>query len=364
MLTLRKLALVLIVVIVLLELATRFSSFLLPLAFSGVFSSVLLALVRRLRRRRVPDTLAITLGFMATLVVVGGVALLFILQARNLIQDHTLIRINLVRFYDALVKTIGVHFDISEVEQLAMLNQKIQEGVASILSFASDTVIVTTDIVLLLTLVPFYSFLLIAYRHQLVKAICAAYDAQTEEKVLAVLERMRWVVGQYVIGMFMVMVIMAVGISLGLWVLGVPHPIFFGTLGAVMNLVPYVGISSVALLTAGYGSLYYGSASMLLPILIVFVVANTIEGYLITPYVVGHKTSLNPLAVILTVVFGGYLWGIAGMILALPYLAALAALAEAVPGLLPLAMLVRLDKPTKTDVALAQNPEPPPPPVP
>lgn len=112
----------------------------------------------------------------------------------------------------------------------------------------------------------------------------------------------------------------AVGTTVGL--LGLSNPIMWGVLVAVLNFVPYLGaLTGILCMTIGavlsYDSLGY---AMLFPASYLFIA--TIEGNFVTPYVMGRSLTLNPVIILLSLTFWGWMWGIAGVILAVPILAA------------------------------------------
>jgi predicted PurR-regulated permease PerM len=112
----------------------------------------------------------------------------------------------------------------------------------------------------------------------------------------------------------------AVGTTVGL--LGLSNPVMWGALVAVLNFVPYLGaLTGILCMTIGavlsYDSLGY---AMLFPAS--YLLIATIEGNFVTPYVMGRSLTLNPVIILLSLTFWGWMWGIAGVILAVPILAA------------------------------------------
>lgn len=112
----------------------------------------------------------------------------------------------------------------------------------------------------------------------------------------------------------------AVGTTVGL--LGLSNPIMWGVLVAVLNFVPYLGaLTGIACMTIGavlsFDNLGY---AMIFPASYLFIA--TIEGNFVTPYVMGRSLTLNPVIILLSLTFWGWMWGIAGVILAVPILAA------------------------------------------
>ncbi|HEY0368809.1 MAG TPA: AI-2E family transporter [Chthoniobacterales bacterium] len=112
----------------------------------------------------------------------------------------------------------------------------------------------------------------------------------------------------------------AVGTTVGL--LGLRNPIMWGALVAVLNFVPYLGaLTGILCMTIG-AVLSFDNISYAMVFPACYLALATIEGNLVTPWVMGRSLTLNPVIILLSITFWGWLWGIAGIILAVPILAA------------------------------------------
>lgn len=117
---------------------------------------------------------------------------------------------------------------------------------------------------------------------------------------------------------------MGLGLSVGIAVyfLGLSNAIMWGVLVAVLNFVPYLGaLTGILCMTVG-AVLSFESLSYALVFPAAYLIIATIEGNFITPYVMGRSLTLNPVIILLSLTFWGWMWGIAGVILAVPILAA------------------------------------------
>lgn len=121
------------------------------------------------------------------------------------------------------------------------------------------------------------------------------------------------------------------GIATGLmcWALGLPSPALWGALATVLNFAPYVGpaVLTVILFGVGMVSLDTMTAAVLPPV--AFVLLNTIEGQFVTPSVLGHRLTMNPLMIFVGIAFWMWLWGPAGAFVAVPLLVISAVLLDA-----------------------------------
>ncbi|MGL4631094.1 MAG: AI-2E family transporter, partial [Leadbetterella sp.] len=149
------------------------------------------------------------------------------------------------------------------------------------------------------------------------------FKTSNTKAVKATIEKIENIIGEYIIGLLKVIIIVGVLNSICLYALGISNFLFFAFLAAFLILIPYVGIVIgsifpilIAILTKD--SYWYAAG-----VAISFYTIQFLEGNFITPYIVGNKISINPLISIISLLLFGMLWGIAGLVLALPMTAVL-----------------------------------------
>jgi predicted PurR-regulated permease PerM len=121
--------------------------------------------------------------------------------------------------------------------------------------------------------------------------------------------------------LFTVMVInlgLGAAVALGAWLFGFPSPVLFGVLAMVLNYIPYIGAACMTVVLFGVGLVSFPSLALAFAPPAAFVALATIEGQFITPAVLGHRLTLNPLAVLLALAFWSWIWGPMGTFLAVP----------------------------------------------
>lgn len=108
-------------------------------------------------------------------------------------------------------------------------------------------------------------------------------------------------------------------IAIGAWLIGLPNPIIFGLLAAILNYVPYIGPVVMVVVLFGVGLVTFPSLghAFLAPLMLVAV--TTMEGHFVTPTIVGRRLTLNPLLVFLALAFWTWMWGPFGALLAAPF---------------------------------------------
>ncbi len=131
---------------------------------------------------------------------------------------------------------------------------------------------------------------------------------------------------------------LGVGVATGaaLALIGMPNPVLWGVVAAVLNFVPYIGglVNTVILALAAFLTFEDTGQALMVPV--VFTVINILEGNLITPFVLGRRMRLNTVAVFIGLVFWWYLWGITGAILAVPIMATIKIASDHIAPLAPI----------------------------
>ena len=107
-------------------------------------------------------------------------------------------------------------------------------------------------------------------------------------------------------------------VAIGAWLFGLPSPFLLGLLAMVLNYLPYIGAACMTLILFGIGLVTFPSLGFALVPPAAFVAVATVEGQFITPTVLGHRLTLNPLMVLLALAFWAWLWGPMGAFLAVP----------------------------------------------
>lgn len=126
------------------------------------------------------------------------------------------------------------------------------------------------------------------------------------------------VLGGFLRGQLLVMLVLGILYALGLWLVGLKLGILIGLVAGLLTFVPYLGPASIILFGGIAALVQFGDWQHLAGVGIVFGVGQVVESFLLTPMLVGDRIGLHPMAVIFAVMAGGTLFGFLGMLLALP----------------------------------------------
>jgi len=202
------------------------------------------------------------------------------------------------------------------------LNQSFDQAVGSI-GHVGGSVLQTTVWVINFALFPIFFFHFLHRLPRLYELLFAWTPSHFHTRLTNGLSELNTIIGGYIRGQLLVCTILGGLYAMGLWVMGVPGGVAIGIMTGYLNIVPYFGfslgviISCATAFIAGFSLLEVG---MVLGIL---VACQLIESFILTPKLVGHSMGLDPLVVIIALMVGGNIWGMTGMVVAIPVAAIL-----------------------------------------
>src|SRR2546425_117523 len=172
---------------------------------------------------------------------------------------------------------------------------------------------------------------------KLVKLLPAPDDLRTATDIL---NRTESIVSRYLAVTALINVGQGIAVGLAMWAIGMPDPFIWGVVTFVLEFIPYLGgVIIVGLLLIDGFSVFSGLGQVLLAPAI-YLVISTLQNNVVSPYAYGNRLKLNPLAVMIFVLFWWFIWGIPGVFLAIPIAATLKVLGDQLPKLGPLAELL------------------------
>jgi predicted PurR-regulated permease PerM len=146
--------------------------------------------------------------------------------------------------------------------------------------------------------------------------------------VLKVIDAVRREVGRYYATIALINVGLAVATGLAMMALGMPNPILWGVLAGVLNFIPYAGSATTLLVLTVVAFVSFDGVGRVVAVAATYLGLATVEGQIVQPLLVGHRLDLSPVIVFLALWVGGWFWGIAGIVMAVPGLVALKVVAE------------------------------------
>jgi predicted PurR-regulated permease PerM len=190
-------------------------------------------------------------------------------------------------------------------------------------------------ILLMVSFVPFLVYFMLSWRDHINRSFLQFFHGEDRLVAARSLQGIAEMVRAFVVGNFLLGLLLAVLSSLGFWMMGLPYPMLVGPLSGFLSLVPYVGMPLAMFppLFAALGVNLFGTY-----VLVVLVVSllHLIALNLLYPKIVGSRVHLNPLVVTFSLMLWGFLWDAAGLLLAIPLTAGLKAVCDNVKELRPI----------------------------
>jgi predicted PurR-regulated permease PerM len=146
--------------------------------------------------------------------------------------------------------------------------------------------------------------------------------------MLKTIDAVRVEVGRYYGTLALINLSLGIATAVAMWLLHMPNPVLWGTMAAVLNFIPYVGSAVTLLVVSGVALVSFDSIPHALLVAASYLGLATIEGQIVEPIFFGRRLDINPIVIFVALWFGGWLWGIAGVMFALPALLAIKVAAE------------------------------------
>ncbi|HEY0433312.1 MAG TPA: AI-2E family transporter, partial [Chitinophagaceae bacterium] len=173
------------------------------------------------------------------------------------------------------------------------------------------------------------------------------FAEENSKEVATVLTQTKGAIQQYMFGLLIETTIVATLNSAALLALGMKYAILLGLIGALLNILPFIGGIVAVLLPLLIATVTKSGFSTQVAIIICYLVIQFIDNHFLVPYIVSSKVKINALISIVVVLMGGLLWGIAGMFLSIPFVGILKIVFDRVPELKPWGRLLGDDVPTR-----------------
>ena len=186
-----------------------------------------------------------------------------------------------------------------------------------------------------------YVFVLLLYRDKFLHFIIKMYSTKKEkENARDAINEITKVVYQYLWGRAQVMLALAVMYYITFLIFGLPFALLITLFGALITIIPYIGPFVSGLVPVSFAIIFFEDVSYIVIFSITILVIQLLESYFFEPYFIGKEVEMNALVVIIAVILGGIIWGVAGMILFVPILATIKIASNHSEDLKPLGALL------------------------
>ena len=311
-----------------------------PLVFATILAIILSPLVNFLVRLRIYRVVAITFTLLLSFLVIFAFVAFFISQANRFAES-----------WPDLVGKFNGTIDQTINDAAAYLNldpQNIHEWVTKtqgeIINFSTaaigQTLVVVGSALVILFLLPVYIFLILFYQPIILEFIRRLFSEGNQREVKVIISQTKTLIQHYLIGLLIEAVIVAILDSAALFILGIQYALFIGIIGALLNIIPYIGGFVAVALPMMVALVTKSSPWYLVYIMAAYYCIQLFDNNFIVPYIVASKVKINALFSIIVVLAGNALWGIPGMFLSIPLLAIVKLICDHIDQLKPWGFLL------------------------
>ena len=314
-----------------------------PLSFSFIIAILLNPLVTKLQQRGVHKVVSIILSLLLALLIVGGILFFISTQLMNFGENLPELKI---RFNDHLAhfqQWVSGTFKFSIAKQQKAIDDLLKSG-QSLVGSAVGSALGTLGLIFL---VPIYTFLLLFYKTLIVNFFHEVFAEENTQKVSEVLVETKSAIQSYMVGLLLEALVVAVMNSVALMLLGVDYAILLGVIGALLNMLPYIGGIVAILLPVIIASVTKDGFTTQLGVIGAYGIIQFIDNNFLVPFLVSSRVQINAFFSIVIVLLGGALWGVAGMFLSIPFLAILKIIFDRLPEMKPWGKLLGDNVPTR-----------------
>ena len=318
-------------------------SILVPFAFALIIAILLNPLVNRFTSLGVNKIISIIISMLIAMLVFGGILYFLSSQIAGFGENFGLLKEKFISMLHQLQGWVQGKFGVSIDKQVSLIN----EAVNSSKSMVGQTIGTALGTLTVVFIVPVYIFLLLFYKTLILNFLYEVSAEENSKKVAEVLTQTKTAIQSYMVGLLLEALIVAVLNSIALLILGVDYAILLGVIGAILNMLPYIGGIIAIALPVLMATVTKDGYSTQLGIIVAYAIIQFIDNNLLVPRIVSSKVQINALFSIIVVLLGGALWGVSGMFLSIPFVAILKIIFDRIDDLKPWGKLLGDEIPTR-----------------
>lgn len=321
------------------------ASLLVPFSFAIFLAALVFPVVNFLEKTLGTGRIASSLiGVLLVLIGVGSLTYFFVDQLDIFVDEIVDRQEEITRFLQRVQKDLVSHTGLSIEQQENMFRERMGEIFSTTQSFISQLLTGVGEILLDFLIVLVYLFLLLLNRDKFVDFAMMYTSKENEAKVKEIIAEARTVAHRYLWGRIQVMFLLALMYIITFTAYDLRHAWLLVIFGSLITVIPYVGPFLSAVLPMLFMLIFGDSSLEILSFTAIVFIIQMIESYVFEPIIIGSEVHQSPLFVIIAILLGGTLWGVAGLILFVPIFAILKILFDHTSNLKPIGFLLGYER--------------------
>jgi predicted PurR-regulated permease PerM len=339
-----KAALILLIVFLSAWLLKAGAPFLIPIAFGALLAMLLFPVSSWLEKKGVNRAIATLIPIIGLLAVFAAVIYFISYQVSDLAESSSQIEKQLSEKYRQLQEYVSSTLGIPREKQEQMIKEQQSSSGGKMGTMVTGIIAGIGGMLTNIILVLVYIFLFLYFRFYLKRFILRVVPDAQVENTREIIDKSQKVTQKYLTGLALMIAALWVMYGIGFSIIGLKYAIFFAILCGILEIVPFIGNligNGLAILVS---LMQGGDSNVIIGILITYAVVQFLQSYILEPLVVGREVNINPLFTILGLVAAEIVWGIPGMVLAIPIMGVTKIVCDHIEPLQPFGQLIGEDK--------------------
>ena len=304
---------------------------LIPLAFAAMIAILLNPLVNKLQQKKVPKIISIFVAIVVAIAFVAGIMYFISSQMVKFSANTDVLQQRFAELFSDFQLWLQDQYSLSLIKQRQMLSEA-GNNLKPLIAHLLGSVLGTISVIVLM---PVYIFLILFYKTLIINFFYEIFDEKNSRHVGIILSQTKTAIQSYMVGLLLEAIIIAILNSAALLLLGVQYPVLLGVIGAILNVLPYIGGVIAIALPVLIATVTRDGYSTQLGISLSYILIQFIDNNIIFPRIVSSKVQINALVSLVIVLLGGAVWGLAGMFLSIPFVAVFKIIFDRVDELKP-----------------------------
>ena len=288
--------------------------FLIPFCIGAILAMLFLPMCQWLENKKLPKGLSVLVCFLTFLIFIFLMVSILGYKISELVNDVEILKQKTIILAENFQKYIFDNLNITAAEQIKILKNE-QPSYANIVQMALGSLTgFLSSFVLLLV----YFVFLLYYRNHIKNFLIMLTAKSEQSEMKDVIQKVAQVSQQYLIGLSKMIFLLWIMYGVGFSFIGVENAIFFAVLCGLLEIIPFVGNITGTTLTILVSAMHGASLEVIIGIVIIYGTVQLIQGWILEPLILGPQVKINSLFTIIALILGELIWGIPGIILAIP----------------------------------------------
>ncbi|HYH14913.1 MAG TPA: AI-2E family transporter [Flavisolibacter sp.] len=306
---------------------------LIPLFFAIMMAMLMAPVCRWLDGKGIHRILSALICVLILLVIFLSMLGIMVGQISSFVGDLSEVEQQSNQLLVSIHQYIEKRFKIPTDQQIAFLQRETSNIGAFLRTYLTNMLASSVQLVIGLVFTLVFTYLFLFHKEKYYAFFLKFTKGDTPQQKEELLDRIGLVSQHYLFGRAISIIVLFILYALALVIIGIKNALLLAAMAALVNIIPYLGPIIAAVFPFAVALVTEESAQPAIWVLISFMLFQAIDNYFVTPYFLGGEVSLSALATIISMIIGGFLWGVSGMILFIPIFSIVKIIFDQIPGL-------------------------------